>query len=111
MKLDLVCIDEASQTYESCLSTAIGKAPALNANQYAALVSWTYNMGCGNMKGSTLIERLNKGGNGNGVNQVISQELPKWVYAGKNKLDGLVRRRAAEVKLATTKTSSKALPC
>ena len=68
-------------------------------------------MGCGNMQKSSLIKRLNAGGKGNGVNQVISQELPKWVYAGENKLDGLVRRRAAEVKLATTKTSSKALPC
>lgn len=79
----------------------------LNANQYGALVSWTFNMGCGAAEGSTLVKRLNKG---ESPNKVISEELPKWVHAGGKVLDGLVRRRKAEIKLAKTATSTKALP-
>ena len=79
----------------------------LNANQYGALVSWAFNEGCGNAGSSTLISRLN---NCEDPNTVIADELPQWVYAGGEKLDGLVRRRAAEVDLAKTATSSGALP-
>ena len=48
----------------------------LNRNQYGALISWAFNMGCGNADSSTLVGRLN---NGEDPNIVISQELPQWV--------------------------------
>lgn len=79
----------------------------LNKNQYGALISWSFNVGCGAAKDSTLIKRLNKREN---PKTVIPQELPKWVYAGGKKLQGLVRRRNAEIALSKKATSEKALP-
>jgi lysozyme len=83
----------------------------LNANQYGALVSWSFNEGCGAAKTSTLVKRLNEGQN---PKTVIASELPKWVYGTVNGesvvLQGLVTRRKNEVKLADTATSTKALP-
>lgn len=64
-------------------------------------------MGCGAVKSSTLLKRLNAGEN---PNTVAAEELPKWKNAGGVELPGLVRRRAAEVALAKTATSDKALP-
>lgn len=79
----------------------------LNANQYGALVSWAFNVGCGNSGSSTLIKRLN---NGEDPNTVAGEELPKWNKGGGSVLPGLVRRRAAEVDLFQTSTSDGALP-
>lgn len=79
----------------------------LNANQYGALVSWAFNVGCGNTGSSTLISRLN---NGEEPNTVAAEELPKWNKASGQVLPGLTRRRAAEVDLFKIATSEKALP-
>lgn len=79
----------------------------LNANQYGALVSWSFNIGVGGAQGSSLIERLNAG---ESPGPVLSEELPKWNKAGGEVLPGLVRRRAAEVDLAKTATDVPALP-
>lgn len=95
------------QKFEKCITAMVKSNVKLNKNQYGALVSWSFNNGCGAAKTSTLIKRLNKG---EAPNTVISQELPKWVYAGGKKLNGLVRRRKAEVALAKKATTEKALP-
>ena len=71
----------------------------LTPNQFAALVSFTYNCGEGALAGSTLRRRLN---DGEDVNTVISQEFPKWVKAGSVTLQGLVNRRNDEIALAIT---------
>ncbi|KAK4221524.1 lysozyme-like domain-containing protein [Podospora fimiseda] len=92
---------------EKCITSMTNSKVTLNLNQYGALVSWAFNMGCGATQGSSLIKRLN---NGENAGTVIAQELPKWVYGNGQKLPGLVRRRNAEVKLAQTTTSAKALP-
>jgi lysozyme len=63
----------------------------LNENQFGALVSFTFNLGAGNLQRSTLLKKLNKG-NYEGA----AAEFGKWVYAGGEKLNGLVRRREAE---------------
>lgn len=95
-------------TYAKCLCDVLNKDTAkLNRNQWAALVSWTYNIGCGNMQDSTLIKRLN---NGEDSNTVAREELPKWNKGGGKVLPGLVRRRAAEVNLATTPSDTAAFP-
>lgn len=96
-----------TQTYEKCLADKVSDSVQLNANQYGALVSWTFNVGCGNMAGSTLVTRLN---NGESPNTVAAQELPKWNKAGGNVLAGLTRRRAAEVTLFRTANGTPALP-
>lgn len=90
-----------------CLGDAVS-AVRLNANQYGALVSWSFNVGCGNMLSSTLVRRLNAGED---PNTVAAQELPKWDKAGGQVVSGLTRRRNEEVQLFQTSTSSGALPC
>ncbi|CAP67505.1 uncharacterized protein PODANS_6_11590 [Podospora anserina S mat+] len=92
--------------FEQCITAMITGA-TLNLNQYGALISWSFNMGCGAAQTSTLVARLNKGEN---VNTVLAQELPRWVYGGGVVLPGLVRRRNAEVALAQTAGSGPALP-
>ncbi|KAF5360408.1 hypothetical protein D9756_004936 [Leucocoprinus leucothites] len=95
------------KTYQKCISDYIVDSVRLNDNQYGALVSWAFNEGCGAAKTSTLISRLNAGEN---PNTVASQELPKWVYAGGQVLQGLVNRRNAEIALFKTSSSVIAHP-
>ncbi|KAJ2383155.1 hypothetical protein GGI23_007210 [Coemansia sp. RSA 2559] len=93
--------------YTKCLAGYLNGKPTLNDNQWAALTSWVFNVGCGNAKTSTLVKRLN---NGENANTVASQELPKWRMAGGRVMQGLVNRRAAEVKLFQTASSKQAYP-
>lgn len=65
----------------------------LSANQFAALVSFAFNVGEGK-KGfatSALLKKLNAGNY-----DAVPGELAKWVNAGGKKVEGLVNRRAAE---------------
>ncbi|KAJ2556964.1 hypothetical protein EV175_001646 [Coemansia sp. RSA 1933] len=94
-------------TYTKCLAGYLNGKPTLNDNQWAALTSWVYNVGCGNAQTSTLVKRLN---NGESPNTVASQELPKWSMAGGKVMQGLAKRRAAEVKLFQTASSNQAYP-
>lgn len=63
----------------------------LTENQFNALVSFVYNLGAGNLKRSTLLEKLNQGDF-----LGAADEFPKWVKAGGKVLQGLVNRRADE---------------
>lgn len=83
------------QRFETCVNNA-AKVP-LNGNQFSALVSFSYNVGCGALGGSTLLKLLNQRNYG-----AICTELRKWVYGGGRILPGLVRRREAECKLFTS---------
>lgn len=67
---------------------------SLNDNQYAALVSFTFNLGVGNLKQSTLLKKINAGDFAGAAN-----EFAKWNKAGGRVLAGLTRRRAAEAEL------------
>ncbi|KAJ2055146.1 hypothetical protein GGI17_006730 [Coemansia sp. S146] len=93
--------------YSSCLASYLNSRVKLNDMQWAALVSWVFNNGCENAKTSTLVERLN---NGEDPNTVAAQELPKWRMAGRHVLQGLVNRRADEVRLFKTASSKQAYP-
>lgn len=93
--------------YTKCLAKAINDKVKLNDNQWAALASFTFNMGCGAMADSSIIRRLNAGED---KNKVVSEEFPKWVNAGGKKLAGLVRRRNAEIALFKTASSKQAHP-
>jgi lysozyme len=66
----------------------------LNENEYAALVSWTFNLGSGALQRSTLRHVINRG-----EDDRIRTEWMRWVYAGGRKFRGLIRRREAEVSL------------
>ncbi|KAJ2006568.1 hypothetical protein H4R26_001289 [Coemansia thaxteri] len=93
--------------YSSCLASYLNNRVTLNDNQWAALVSWVFNNGCGSAKSSTLVQRLN---NGEDPSTVASQELPQWRMAGGHVLQGLVNRRADEVRLFKTASSKQAYP-
>lgn len=93
--------------YTTCLGDYLGTNVKLNANQWGALISWTFNVGCGNAQTSTLVKRLNAGEN---PNTVAAEELPKWNKAGGKVLPGLANRRAAEVTLFKTATAATGYP-
>lgn len=59
--------------------------------QHAAILSFTYNVGAGSFKSSTLLKKLNAKDYIGACN-----ELPKWNRAGGKILKGLVTRREAE---------------
>lgn len=95
------------QTAQDCITNDTGEGVTLSANQYGALVSWAFNIGCGNSGSSTLIERLNAGED---PNTVAGEELPQWDMGGGEVIPGLERRRAAEVDLFMMPTDEPALP-
>ena len=63
----------------------------LTQNMFDALVSFTYNLGCGAFQRSTLRMKLNRGDYESAAN-----EFRKWNRAGGSRLRGLVRRRETE---------------
>lgn len=63
----------------------------LNQGQFDALVSFAYNVGAGNLHGSTLLKKLNAGDYAGAAN-----EFGNWTKAGGKVMAGLQRRRAAE---------------
>lgn len=66
----------------------------LTQEQYDALVSFVFNVGAGAFSKSTLLRKLN-----DGDCLGAAQEFPRWVYAKKKRLRGLVRRRALEAEM------------
>jgi len=78
--------------YEQMIAAVI-KVP-LSDNQFAALVSFCYNIGTGAFIRSTLCKRLNEGDY-----DAVPQELSKWIHVNGHKIAGLVNRRAAEAGL------------
>jgi GH24 family phage-related lysozyme (muramidase) len=74
----------------------IPSAKNWNANQVAATLSLAYNIGLGALEDSTLRRRMNAG---EPPVTVFSEEAPRWNKANGKVLEGLVRRRNAEVAL------------
>lgn len=75
----------------------IPAARGWSANRQAALVSFTYNVGLGALKDSTLAKRLNANED---PNRVAAEELPRWVSPQQPAVvEGLRRRRRAELDL------------
>lgn len=67
----------------------------LTANQFAALISFAYNLGEGALRKSTLLKVVNA----TPLSPQIRTEFQKWIYADGKKLNGLLRRRNAEADL------------
>lgn len=84
--LDEDIIPSVIAVYESI------KVP-LTPNQFDALVSFTFNVGIGALKKSTLVKRINSN------DPKASDEFLKWVKGGGKILPGLVTRRQAEKRL------------
>ena len=73
--------------------------PNLNDHQIDALTSFAYNVGIGNLRRSTLLRIINRGG---ATEEEIRRQFDRWIYAGKKVLPGLKRRRKAEADLYFT---------
>lgn len=81
--------------FEKCVNDMVSHS--ITPNQFAALVSFAYNLGCEALRGSTLMRRLNAGDI-----QGAADQFGQWIHAGGTTLPGLVRRRAAERALFLT---------
>ena len=71
----------------------------LTQHEFDAIVSFTFNTGSGALSDSTFRRRMNTGDD---KATCFREEFPKWVNGPNGPLPGLVRRRDAEVELATT---------
>jgi len=87
---------EDLETFERDVTNLV-KVP-LTQQQFDALVSWTFNLGAGNLAESTLLKKLN-----NYQYAEVPEQMMRWVRAGGQVLEGLVRRRAAEAALFQNK--------
>ena len=63
----------------------------LKQHQFDALVSWTFNLGPGNLKESTMLNRINYGPLSD-----VPFQMCRWTRSGGRVLEGLVKRRKAE---------------
>lgn len=78
--------------YEAAVSRYV-QVP-LKQHQFDALVSFAYNVGAQNLRGSTLLGKLNRGDYEGAAN-----EFHRWTLAAGKRLDGLARRRSSEANL------------
>ena len=78
--------------FEQAVSLLV-KVP-LAQYQFDALVSFTYNLGIGSLKSSTLLKMLNEGDYSNAGLQML-----RWTKNDGVEMAGLVRRRNAELKM------------
>ncbi|UFH49936.1 lysozyme [Pseudomonas sp. KNUC1026] len=91
-----ITVAQAEQRLQNDLSrveaavTRLATVP-LTQGQFDALVSFTYNVGEGNLARSTLLRLVNTG-----EPAAAAEQFGRWVRAGGRVLPGLVTRRAAE---------------
>ena len=64
----------------------------LTQGQFDALVDFAYNVGTGDLAGSTLLAKIRA----KAPTAEIQKQFKRWVYAKGKKLGGLVKRRAWE---------------
>jgi lysozyme len=77
---------------EKCVNSAV--SVPLTQHEFDALVSFVFNLGCGNFRKSTLLRKLlDSDYDGAAI------EFRKWDKAGGQVLAGLTRRRDAEARL------------
>jgi LysM repeat protein len=85
--------------YGACVRKYV--TTTLTNNQYGALSSFVYNLGCGGLTGGSVLRKINSRDFGG-----AAATMKSYVYAGGHKLAGLVRRRNAEVALFNKKAES-----
>lgn len=72
---------------------------SLRQQEFDAIVSFTFNVGAGALEHSTFARRMNRGDN---KVTCFKEEFMRWVNGPDGPLPGLVRRREAEIELATS---------
>ena len=63
-------------------------------HEWDAIVSWCFNLGCGNLRASTMLQVINSGDL-----DKVSEQIIRWDKVGKKAVAGLTRRRKAEAQL------------
>lgn len=74
---------------ERCVNASV--KGAITQGQYDAITCWTFNLGCGNLRKSTLLQKVNSGDD-----LGAADEFLRWTKAGGKVLAGLVARRNDE---------------
>ena len=97
---DVITQERADELFDVIISDFVRMTDALvksdvTENNFSALVSFTFNVGTGNLRKSTLLRKVNA----NPKDPSIRAEFMKWTRANNVVLRGLVRRREAEAKL------------
>lgn len=97
---DVISQERADELFDVIISDFVRMTDLLvksdvTENNFSALVSFTFNVGTGNLKKSTLLKKVNA----NPKDPSIRAEFMKWTRANNVVLKGLVRRREAEAKL------------
>jgi lysozyme len=77
------------ETAEKCVNNCV-RVP-ITQSQFDALVSFTFNVGCGALGKSTLLKHLN-----DGQDDLAAREFTRWVKVRSKVVAGLVKRREAE---------------
>lgn len=103
VKLGDVCTREEAEEWlredveaaERCVNQTV--AVPLTENEFSALVSFVFNLGCGNFRKSTLLKLLNES-----RHDEAAMEFRRWDRAGGQVLAGLTKRRLAEQRLFET---------
>jgi len=90
-------LEPACKCVNTCVSVPI------NQNQFDALASFVYNIGCSSFTASTLLKKINASEMDGAENEFL-----RWNKAGGKVIDGLTRRRQAEAKLFSTPINTEA---
>jgi lysozyme len=98
----VISLDQAEDRLRSDLADAERAVDSLvsvqiNDNEFAALVSFVYNVGAGAFARSTMRRLLNRG-----ERRYAASQFARWNKAKGRVLNGLTRRRAAEAALFRT---------
>lgn len=86
-------LDKDLSRFEVGVSAMLTGVPT-SEDEFSAMVSLSFNIGLGKFATSTLLKRHKAGNKTGAANAFLS-----WIYAGKQKLPGLMRRREAEREL------------
>lgn len=93
---------EAEALLRADLATAVAcvnefVTAAIEQHHFDALMDFAFNVGCANYRRSTLLRLINAGDF-----TTAAAEFGKWTHVDGKQIEGLVRRRAAEVTLFRT---------
>lgn len=88
----LAWLRDDAGTAERCVNASV--KGAVTQNQFDALVSLVFNIGCGNFGKSTLLRRLNEDDD-----VAAAQHFMDWDKANHRQMAGLTKRRKAEMEL------------
>jgi lysozyme len=86
-------VEDLAETIRAVEDT-VADLVELSDLQFGALVSWTFNLGSGSLRRSTMIKRVKAG-----LHAEVPEQIRRWNRAGGKVVSGLVRRRQAEAQM------------